>query len=85
MLIIGGTFPTSDACDAPDVLSTHNLDLGKDNPERVKWNLCNPNLTTFKVPSEIIEVVGGNSTGGATVTTPAAGWDNRDLPIYFEQ
>ena len=59
MLIIGGTFPTSDMCDAPDVFGTHNLDLGKQNPKGAEWNLFNPNLTSYKVPSEIINVVGG--------------------------
>lgn len=85
MLIIGGTFPASDACDAPDVWGTHNLDLGKNNPERAKWNLFNPNLTTYSVPSEIISVVGGSPDGGATATAPEGGWDNRDLPVYFQQ
>lgn len=85
MLIIGGTFPATDACDAPDVVGTHNLDLGKNNPEQVKWNLFNPNLTTYNVPSEIISVVGGSPVGGATVTAPTQGWGNRDLPVYFQQ
>ena len=85
MLIIGGTFPATDACDAPDVWGTHNLDLGKNNPKQAKWNLFNPNLTTYNVPSEIVSVVGGSSQGGATVTAPAGGWDNRDLPVYFQQ
>lgn len=85
MLIIGGTFPASDACDAPDVWGTHNLDLGKNNPDQVKWNLFNPNLTTYYVPSEIVDVVGGGSTGGATVTAPPTGWDSGDLSVYFQQ
>jgi hypothetical protein len=85
MLIIGGTFPATDACDAPDVWGTHNLDLGQNNPEHAKWNLFNPSLTSYNVPSEIISVVGGGSTGGATATAPAGGWDNRDLPVYFQQ
>ncbi|ERF76451.1 hypothetical protein EPUS_07331 [Endocarpon pusillum Z07020] len=85
MLIIGGTFPATDACDAPDVVGTHNLDLGKNNPDQAKWNLFNPNLTTYNVPSEIISVVGGSPVGGATVTAPTQGWDHRDLPVYFQQ
>ena len=85
MLIIGGTFPATDDCDAPDVWGTHNLDLGKDNPKQAKWNLFNPSLNGYKVPSEIISVVGGDSTGGATVTAPVRGWENRDLRVYFQQ
>lgn len=85
MLIIGGDFPLTDACDAPDVVGTHNLDLGKNNPKQAKWELFNPDLRTYNVPSEIVAVVGGSSTGGATVTAPASGWDHRDLPVYFQQ
>ena len=85
MLIIGGTFPATNTCDAPVVWGTHNLDLGQNNPEKAKWNLFNPNLTTYIVPSEILSVVGGSSTGGATATAPAGGWDDRDLPVYFQQ
>lgn len=85
MLIIGGTFPGSDMCDAPDVVGTHNLNLGKNNPKQAKWELFDPHLTTYNVPSEIIAVVGGSATGGATVSAPAGEWNNRDLRVYFQQ
>jgi hypothetical protein len=60
MLIIGGTFPATDACDAPDVWGTHNLNLGKNNPENAKWSKFYPDLKEYKVPSEIVAVVGGS-------------------------
>lgn len=59
MLIIGGLFTETQECDAPEVWGTHNLDLGKSNTQESKWNLFQPNLTTYNVPSEIIAVVGG--------------------------
>jgi hypothetical protein len=83
MLVIGGTFPLSQDCDVPEVWGTHNLNLGKDNPDGAKWYQYLPNITEYKVPSEIIAVVGGSAGGGATVLAPSAGWSNRDLPVYF--
>ncbi|KAF2085940.1 hypothetical protein K490DRAFT_74814 [Saccharata proteae CBS 121410] len=82
MLIIGGWFPESQDCDAPTIWGTHNLNLGEDGPQKAMWDLFEPNITEYLVPPEIISVVGGTSTGGATVKSPAS-WDNRDLPVYF--
>lgn len=59
MLVIGGTFPATDQCDARDVWGTHNLNLGKNDPTNAMWALYQPNLTTYNVPPEIIKVVGG--------------------------
>jgi hypothetical protein len=82
MLIIGGTFPQSDQCDAPNVWGTHSLDLGKQNPGGNKWYPYRNNLTSYVVPDEITSIVGGNPVGAATVTAPAT-WGNRDLSVYF--
>jgi hypothetical protein len=60
MLIIGGSFPTSDACDANSVWGVHNLNLGKDNPTNSSWASFQPGLDTYKVPSELIEKIGGS-------------------------
>jgi hypothetical protein len=84
MLIIGGTFPLSDECDSTPQWGAHNLVLGQQadgaaNP----WQLHSPGLTTYAVPDEIISVVGGARTGGATRTAPAAGFDNRDLDVLM--
>jgi len=59
MLVMGGTFPNSSSCDAPTVYGFHNMDLGKDNSDGAKWAKFVPNKTIYKVPSEIIVVVGG--------------------------
>jgi hypothetical protein len=60
MLIIGGTFPASNMCDAPAVWGTHNLNLGKNNPDNAMWSKFYPNLTEYNVPPEIVAVVGGS-------------------------
>ena len=59
MLIIGGTFPLTDACDSPEVWGTHSLDLGKQNPGNAMWYDYRPNITSYVVPEEIISKVGG--------------------------
>jgi hypothetical protein len=60
MIIIGGTFPLVDDCDAPNVWGTHNLDLGKQNVNNAMWNVYQPNLTSYVVPTEIISRIGGS-------------------------
>lgn len=83
MLIIGGTFPLSDTCDAPVQWGTHNLDLGLQNAAKAPWQLFSPNLTSYVVPDPIINVVGGGPSGGATKTAPAAGFDAPDLRVLM--
>lgn len=84
MLVIGGTFPLSDDCDAAPQRGTHNLVLGQQaDPDANPWQLYSPDLTTYAVPDEIISVVGGQATGGATKTVPVGGFDNRDLDILM--
>lgn len=84
MLVIGGTFPLSDECDAAPQWGAHNLVLGQQSdPDANPWQLYSPNLTTYAVPDEIISVVGGEATGGATRTSPAGGFDNPDLDVLM--
>ncbi|KAF1991092.1 hypothetical protein K402DRAFT_323651, partial [Aulographum hederae CBS 113979] len=84
MLIIGGTFPISDQCDANTVWGTHNLNLGASNIQNAMWYDYMPNLTVYNVPKELIAVIGGGPSGGATQIRPQS-WDNRDLPVYFSR
>lgn len=58
MLVIGGTFPLSDACDSPQTWGVHNVDMGKVSGKQ--WNDYEVNLTTYTVPPEVIAVVGGS-------------------------
>lgn len=84
MLVIGGTFPLSDECDAAPQWGAHNLVLGQQtDPDANPWQLYSPNLTTYAVPDEIISVVGGQATGGATRRAPSGGFDNSDLDVLM--
>ncbi|EAA29845.2 hypothetical protein NCU09171 [Neurospora crassa OR74A] len=81
MLVIGGrALNDTTICDADDVLGQHNMVLGKDNPEKAIWARFQPNLTTYTLPTDILTVVGGNPTGGATITAPPrTGFDAPDM------
>lgn len=59
MIVMGGTFPNSTACDVTANYGMHNMDFGKQNPSNSKWALFRPNITTYKVPSEIVAAIGG--------------------------
>lgn len=84
MLIIGGTFPLTHDCDAPNVWGSHGLYLGKQNARRVPWDMFNPNLTSYQVPDEVFTVIGGGPDGGATRTVPVAGsFDAADLAVLM--
>lgn len=83
MLVIGGTFPLTDACDSAPTWGTHNMDLGKLSGK--SWNNYELNITSYSVPPEVVALVGGSSSGGATATAPAAGFNNSDLSVYFSQ
>lgn len=80
---MGGTFPNSSQCDDASHFGFHNLDLGKQNPQGAMWYLFRSNITTYQVPTEIISVVGGSGTGGATAKTPQSGFAESDLSVYF--
>lgn len=83
MLIIGGSFPLTTQCDAPDQFGSHNLDLGLQNPDSAPWKLFLPNLTSPAVAPPIVSLVGGNPRGGATKTAPAAGFNHPDLAVLM--
>ncbi|KAJ8060016.1 hypothetical protein OCU04_011627 [Sclerotinia nivalis] len=85
MLIVGGSFPLDQStCDSPNSWGTHNLNLNEP-VKGLPWNTYQPNLTSYAVPSVIISVVGGSPTGGATMQSPSAGFQNNDLNVYFQQ
>ncbi|KAI9802083.1 MAG: hypothetical protein M1833_002004 [Piccolia ochrophora] len=86
MIVMGGNFTNEDDfCDVPTAQGQHNLNLGKNNPTNAKWAEYQPDLSEYKVPSELLKVVGGSSSGGATVKSPSNGWDDNALPVYFNQ
>lgn len=83
MIIMGGHFTNSTDCDVPSIYGQHGLDLGRANKDGLKWAAFNASLTSYNVPIEITDVIGGNSSGGATSPAPMNGWDSRDLGIVF--
>ncbi|KAI5928639.1 hypothetical protein F4810DRAFT_717191 [Camillea tinctor] len=86
MIVMGGTFPLDDTtCDVPQQWGSHNLDLGKQNPQGAQWYLYQPNVTSYVVPEEIIDAIGGGPEGGATKTTPDGGFDQPDLSVYLSR
>jgi hypothetical protein len=60
MVVMGGTFPLSDDCDSPDVWGMHNLDLGRQNKDNATWYGYQKNLTSYVVPVDIIQKIGGS-------------------------
>ncbi|KAG7290601.1 hypothetical protein NEMBOFW57_000604 [Staphylotrichum longicolle] len=83
MLVIGGTFPSSDRCDAPEQYGVHNIDLGQQNPEKALWQIFVANLTKYAVPDPVVSVIGGSAGGGATKTAPANGFSSPDLRVLM--
>ncbi|KAI5465690.1 hypothetical protein BGZ63DRAFT_111118 [Mariannaea sp. PMI_226] len=83
MIIHGGFFPLSNDCDSPDQWGLHNLDMGEQNKDKAIWALYDPTKTKYVLPTNVLSVVGGKSTGGATNTKPAKGWDHDDLRVLM--
>ncbi|KAH6998603.1 hypothetical protein BKA56DRAFT_30785 [Ilyonectria sp. MPI-CAGE-AT-0026] len=79
MLVHGGFFPLTNDCDSEEQWGMHNMDLGKQNKDNSPWALYVPDKTKYVVPTDILSVVGGKSTGGATKTAPAEGFAAPDL------
>ncbi|KAK3400812.1 hypothetical protein B0T20DRAFT_494902 [Sordaria brevicollis] len=80
MLVIGGrAMNDTSSCDADVVMGQHNMVLGKDNPESAIWARFQPDLTTYTLPTDIVTVVGGAATGGATFKAPKTGFDAPDM------
>ncbi|KAJ4304371.1 hypothetical protein N0V88_001984 [Collariella sp. IMI 366227] len=85
LIIIGGTFPTTEDCDSPEQFGLHNADMGQQNQEKALWQIYTPNLTKYAVPDAIISAIGGSPSGGATKTAPASGFSNPDLRLIEQE
>lgn len=85
MIVMGGNFTNTTACDAPTVGAQHNLNLGQANILNDKWYQYLPNLTEYSVPSAILSVTGGSANGGASNLSPIGGWSDSALSVYFGQ
>ncbi|EME89485.1 uncharacterized protein MYCFIDRAFT_26780 [Pseudocercospora fijiensis CIRAD86] len=87
MIIMGGWWSNASytPCDAASVWGMHNLNLGSNDRDHVPWYQFLPNLTDYTLPPNLTAVIGGSSTGGATVATPATtGFSNSDLSRLFQ-
>lgn len=85
MMVMGGNFTNSSACDVPNVGAQHNLNLGQLNYLDDKWFQYLPNLTNYSVPSAVLSVTGGSPNGGASNLSPPNGWSDSALSVYFSQ
>jgi hypothetical protein len=85
MIVMGGNFTNSTDCDVPKVGAQHNLNLGQVDADNAKWYQYLPNLTSYAVPPALVSVVGGSSSGGAINLSPADGWSDSALSVYFGQ
>ncbi|RMD41435.1 hypothetical protein DV735_g3680, partial [Chaetothyriales sp. CBS 134920] len=85
MIVMGGNFTTTTDCDVPAVGGQHNLNLGQNNVNNAKWYQYLPNLTEYSVPPAIVSIAGGSADGGATNITPAGGFSDGALSVYFGQ
>ncbi|KAH7178984.1 uncharacterized protein B0J16DRAFT_402344 [Fusarium flagelliforme] len=87
MLVIGGTYSnaTYKDCDVPTIQGAHNMNLGRQNKENKLWWAYQPNLTTYVVPVDIRNVIGGKTTGAASKTVPVGGFDAPDLAVQMDR
>ncbi|KAH0845881.1 hypothetical protein FOPE_11663 [Fonsecaea pedrosoi] len=85
MIVMGGNFTNTTACDVPAIQGQHNLNLGQYDSTNAKWYPYLPNLTDYFVPPAILQVAGGTPEGGAIKKAPVSGWDDDRLSVYFSE
>ncbi|KAH7389351.1 hypothetical protein DE146DRAFT_160791 [Phaeosphaeria sp. MPI-PUGE-AT-0046c] len=87
MMVIGGWFSNQSFvdCDAPNSQGQHNMVLGNNTGKQENgiWDKYDPKLSSYVVPTMIIDAIGGGPTGGAQVTAPST-WDNNDVKVYYQ-
>ncbi|RMZ76377.1 hypothetical protein DV737_g4867, partial [Chaetothyriales sp. CBS 132003] len=83
MIVMGGNFTNTTDCDVPTIGGQHNLNLGQADATDAKWYQYLPNLTDYSVPPAIVSVAGGSPDGGATNLSPANGFSDGALSVYF--
>ncbi|KAK8927540.1 Kelch repeat-containing protein [Metarhizium anisopliae] len=85
LFVVGGTYPDTNACDlAVDAWAQHNFWTGtyhNQGDNKTYWALFDPNVTNNVVPVDVYSVVGGNKSGGATLTSPKGGFDPGNKPL----
>ncbi|KAG8422309.1 hypothetical protein J3459_010463 [Metarhizium acridum] len=85
LFVIGGTYTDTNACDlAVDAWAQHNFWTGtyhNQGDNKTYWALFDPNVTDNVVPIDVYGVVGGDRSGGATLTSPKGGFDPGNKPL----
>lgn len=61
----------------------HNLVMSKDGPGKTYWDVFDPAHAEYVVPEDIVAVVGGDGTGGATVRSPKNNFEYNDVGVLF--
>jgi hypothetical protein len=59
MIVMGGTFPDSSACDAQTMFGQHNLNLAQNNPDNALWSAFVLDFPPYTVPPAIVNIAGG--------------------------
>lgn len=80
MIVMGGTYPSSDVCDSPNSFAQHNVDLGELNDSKAPWYIFRNDNPPYRVPSALTKIIGGTAKGAANVTRP---FGNRTYDEYL--
>lgn len=85
-IVTYGGYPTSDYANTECDMIQSGLRLYdmKTSNWTSQFEYSTVNTTTF-VPSAVYDVIGGSSSGGATITAPLSGFDNQALSTIFSQ
>jgi hypothetical protein len=87
MIIMGGQLTNASLpeCDVPKIGGQHGLLLGQESTEQgAWWHAVMDNTTGYRVPDNLVALIGGDTEGHATATAPAQGFAARDLSVYFK-
>ncbi|KAL5443006.1 hypothetical protein PMIN06_008839 [Paraphaeosphaeria minitans] len=87
MIVMGGEKLNPDNvqnCDSRNTGEQHGLLPGQEGTElNIQWHGLMLNVSSYRVPSNITEIIGGGTHGKATVTKPLTRATS-DLSIYFK-
>ena len=60
MIVMGGTFPYSEQCDATNVYGQHNVDLGLLNQINASWTAFRNDNPPYRLPPVLYNIIGGS-------------------------
>jgi len=59
MIVMGGTFPHTDQCDAPLAYGQHTMNLGEIGPGKTLWERFGQNNPPYRLPKKLTQIIGG--------------------------